>query len=48
MKLNDNKGKKAVLFDARDALERNSENMERITVLYGQDVYKIRSERCIL
>ena len=28
MKLNDKRGKKAVSFDARDVLERNSENME--------------------
>ena len=33
MKLNDKKSKKAVWFDARDVLERNSENMERMTVL---------------
>ena len=33
MKLNDKKGKKAVSFDARDVLERNSENVERMTVL---------------
>ena len=31
MKLNDRKSKKALLFDARDVLERNSENMERMT-----------------
>ena len=35
MKLNDKKSKKAVSFDARDALERNCENMERMTVPYG-------------
>ena len=33
MKLNDKKSKKAVSFDARDVLERNSENMERMTAL---------------
>ena len=33
MKLNDKKSKKAVLFDAGDVLERNSENMERMTAL---------------
>ena len=32
MKLNDKKSKKAVSFDARGILERNSENMEKITV----------------
>ena len=31
MKLNVKKGKKAVSFDARDVLERNSKNMERMT-----------------
>ena len=31
MKLNDKKSKKAVSFDARDVLERKSENMERMT-----------------
>ena len=33
MKLNDKKGKKAVSFDARDVLEINSKNMERMTAL---------------
>ena len=33
MKLNDKKRKKAVLFDAMDVLERNHENMERMTAL---------------
>ena len=33
MKLNDKKSKKAVSFDARDVLERNNENMERMTAL---------------
>ena len=32
MKLNDKKSKKAISFDARGVLERNSENMERMTV----------------
>ena len=32
MKLNDNISKKAVSFDVRDVLERNSKNMERMTV----------------
>ena len=31
LKLNDKEGKKATLFDARDVLERNSENIERMT-----------------
>ena len=33
MKLNDKKSRKAVSFDARDILERNNENMERMTAL---------------
>ena len=33
MKLNDKKGKKAVSFDRRHVLQRNSKNMERMTVL---------------
>ena len=33
MNLNDKKSKKAVSFDARDVLERNGENMERMTEL---------------
>ena len=33
MTLNDKKGKKAVLFDARNVLERNIKNMERMTAL---------------
>ena len=41
MKLNDEKSKKALLFDARDVLERNSENMERMTVLMGKIYIKL-------
>ena len=41
MKLNDKKGKKAVSFDARDVLERNSKNMERMTVLMGKMSIKL-------
>ena len=41
MKLNDKKGKKAVSFDARDVLERNSENMERMTVLMDKMYIKL-------
>ena len=41
MKLNDKKGKKAVSFDARDVLERNSENMERMTVLMNKIYIKL-------
>ena len=33
MKLSDKKSRKTVFFDARDVLERNSENMEWITAL---------------
>ena len=39
MKLNDKKSKKAVSFDTRDVLERNSENMERMTALMDK-MYK--------
>ena len=41
MKLNNKKSKKAVLFDARDVLERNSENMERMTVLMDKMYIKL-------
>ena len=41
MKLNDKKGKKAVSFDARDVLERNSRNMERMTVLMNKMYIKL-------
>ena len=41
MKLNDKKGKKAVLFDARDVLERNSKNMERMTALMDKIYIKL-------
>ena len=41
MKLNDRKSKKAVSFDARDVLERNSENMERMTVLMDKMYIKL-------
>ena len=41
MKLNDKKGQKAVLFDARDVLERNSKNMERMTVLMDKMYIKL-------
>ena len=41
MKLNDKKGKKAVSFDARDVLERNSKNMERMTVLMDKMYIKL-------
>ena len=41
MKINDKKSKKAVLFDARDVLERNSENMERMTVLMDKMYMKL-------
>ena len=41
MKLSDKKGKKVVLFDARDVLERNSENMERMTVLMDNMYIKL-------
>ena len=41
MKLNDKKCKKAVLFAARDVLERNNENMERMTVLMDKMYIKL-------
>ena len=41
MKLNDTKGKKAVSFDARDVLEGNSENIERMTVLMDKVYIKL-------
>ena len=41
MKLNDKKGKKDVLFDARDVLERNSKNMERMTALMDKMYIKL-------
>ena len=41
MKLNDKKSKKAVSFDARDVLERNSENMERMTALMDRMYIKL-------
>ena len=41
MKLNDKKSKKAVSFDARDVLERNSENMERMTALMDKMYIKL-------
>ena len=41
MKLNDKKSKKAVSFYARDVLERNSENMERMTALMDKMYIKL-------
>ena len=41
MKLNDKKNKKVVLFDARDVLERNSKNMERMTALMDKMYIKL-------
>ena len=41
MKLNDKKSKKAVSFDARDVLERNNEDMERMTVLMDKMYIKL-------
>ena len=41
MKLIDRKRKKAVSFDARDILERNSENMERISALMDKMYIKL-------
>ena len=45
MKLNDKKGKKAVLFDARGWLERNSKNMERMTALMDKMYIKLDQNR---
>ena len=44
MRLNDKKGKKAVSFDARDVLERNSENMERMTALMDKMFIKLNQK----
>ena len=44
MKLNDKKGKKAVLFDARDVLERNSKNRERMTALMDKMYIKLEQK----
>ena len=41
MKLNDKKNGKVVSFDARDVLERNSENMERMTALMDKMYIKL-------
>ena len=41
MKLRDKKSKKTVLFDARDVLERNSENMEQMTALMDKMYIKL-------
>ena len=41
VKLNGKKGKKAVLFDARDVLERNNKNMERMTALMDKMYIKL-------
>ena len=44
MKLNDKKSKKVVSFDARDVLERNSENMGRMTVLMDKMYIKLNQK----
>ena len=41
MKLNDKKSKNAVSFDARDVLERNCKNMERMTALVDKMYIKL-------
>ena len=41
MKLSDKKGRKTVLFDARDVLERNSKNMEQMTALMDKMYIKL-------
>ena len=41
MKLNDKKSKKAVSFDARDVLQRNSKSMERMTALMDKMYTKL-------
>ena len=48
MKLNDRKSKKAVSFNARDVLERNSENMERMTVLMDKMYIKLDQKECTI
>ena len=47
MKLNDKKSKKAVSFDARDVLKRNSDNMERMTALMYK-MYRKLYQKCIV
>ena len=44
MKLSE-KRRKSVSFETKDILEKTSENMERMTALMGQNVYKARTER---
>ena len=41
MRLSDEKGRKTVLFDARDVLERNSENMEQMAALMDKMFIKL-------
>ena len=41
LKLSDKKDRKSVSFDARDVLERNSENMERMTALMDKMYIKL-------
>ena len=41
MRLSDKKSKKNVSFDTRDILERNSENMEWMTVLMDKTYIKL-------
>ena len=48
MKLNDMKSKKGVFFDARNVLERNSENMERMTALMDKMYTKLNQKRCTI
>ena len=49
MKLNNKKSKKAVSFDTMDVLERNSENMERMTGLLDKMYIKLDQKMyCII
>ena len=41
LKLSDKKDRKSVSFDARDVLERNNENMERMTALMDKMYIKL-------
>ena len=41
MKLSDKKSRKTASFDARDALERNSKNMEQMTALMDNMYIKL-------
>ena len=47
MKLTEKK-RKSVTFDARDALEKTSENMERMMVLMDKMYIKLDQKKCLI